>query len=37
MAILDMQGMELPGGGGGSNISVLLCDKHSSKSITLCL
>lgn len=36
MVVLDMQGMR-PSGGGGSNISVTLCDKHSSKSITLCL
>lgn len=37
MAILDMQGLETPGRGRGSFLSVTLCNKHSSKSITLCL
>lgn len=43
MALLDMQGMELKtgrgghgcGGGGGSELSLLLCD--SAASVTLCL
>ena len=42
MALLDMQGMELETGrgwhghsGGGSQLSVLLCD--STASVTLCL
>jgi hypothetical protein len=37
MALLEMQGMEVRGGGheGGSSLSVLLCD--SVASITLCL
>jgi lanthionine-containing peptide SapB len=37
MALLDMQGMELPADGhhgGGSNLSLLLCDSHAS--VTLC-
>lgn len=41
MALLDMQGMELKTGrgghgcGGGSELSLLLCD--SAASVTLCL
>jgi hypothetical protein len=36
MALLDMQGMETPGEGGGGNSALsLLC--HSSHSITVCL
>lgn len=38
MALLEMQGMETRGGGhhgGGSSLSVALCD--SAASITLCL
>lgn len=36
MAILEMQGMDVRDGhGGGSDLSVLLCD--SAASITLCL
>ncbi|MFI0236438.1 SapB/AmfS family lanthipeptide [Streptomyces sp. NPDC016845] len=44
MALLDLQSMEADettgGGGGGdagSNVSLLLCDKHSSNSTILCL
>ncbi|WP_329256055.1 SapB/AmfS family lanthipeptide [Actinoallomurus sp. NBC_01490] len=38
MALLDMQGMDTPGGGGGGEANStlsLLC--HSSNSIVLCL
>ena len=36
MTILDMQGMSQPrGGGGGSHLSVALCDSYAS--IQLCL
>jgi hypothetical protein len=35
MALLDMQGMETPGEGGGNSALSLLC--HSSHSITVCL
>lgn len=37
MALLDMQGMSTRGGngGGGSDLSVALCDSRAS--ITLCL
>ena len=39
MALLEMQGMEVRGGehggGGGSDVSLLLCDSFAS--ITLCL
>lgn len=39
MAILDLQAMEPENsmGGGGSNVSLLLCDKHSSHSTIACL
>ncbi|MEV3853307.1 SapB/AmfS family lanthipeptide [Streptomyces sp. NPDC050095] len=43
MALLDLQNLEADetdGGGGGdagSNVSLLLCDKHSSHSTLLCL
>ncbi|MFJ8824834.1 SapB/AmfS family lanthipeptide [Streptomyces sp. NPDC102467] len=45
MALLDLQSMEADettgggggGGGEGSNVSLLLCDKHSSNSTLLCL
>ncbi|NEB80797.1 SapB/AmfS family lantipeptide [Streptomyces sp. SID14478] len=45
MALLDLQNLEADetdhgGGGGGdagSNVSLLLCDKHSSNSTLLCL
>ncbi|MEV1018905.1 SapB/AmfS family lanthipeptide [Streptomyces sp. NPDC050264] len=42
MALLDLQSMEADettggGGGEGSNVSLLLCDKHSSNSTILCL
>ncbi|WP_419994560.1 SapB/AmfS family lanthipeptide [Streptomyces boninensis] len=40
MTLLDLQILETPettGGGGGSNVSLLLCDKHSSHSNILCL
>jgi lanthionine-containing peptide SapB len=35
MALLDMQAMETPGGGGGNSALSVLC--HSSQSITVCL
>lgn len=35
MAILDLQGMELAGGGGGNSDLSVLC--HSSHSVTICL
>lgn len=42
MALLDLQVLETPAdaqiaGGGGSGVSLLLCDKHSSHSNILCL
>ncbi|GAA2312009.1 SapB/AmfS family lanthipeptide [Streptomyces kunmingensis] len=44
MALLDLQNLEADettggggGGGEGSNVSLLLCDKHSSNSTILCL
>ncbi|WP_107081835.1 SapB/AmfS family lanthipeptide [Streptomyces sp. SBT349] len=48
MALLDLQTMETQnelstdgggGGGGGdiSSVSLLLCDKHSSNSVLICL
>ncbi|NGN69226.1 SapB/AmfS family lantipeptide [Streptomyces sp. A7024] len=39
MALLDLQMLEPPEttGGGGSGVSLLLCDKHSSHSEILCL
>ncbi|MFZ3557293.1 MULTISPECIES: SapB/AmfS family lanthipeptide [unclassified Streptomyces] len=40
MALLDLQNLEADettGGGGGSNVSLLTCDKHSSNSTILCL
>jgi Lanthionine-containing peptide SapB precursor RamS len=40
MALLDLQGMQAPGGkggGGGSNLSVALCEgRHSHLSVALC-
>ncbi|MGW8376380.1 SapB/AmfS family lanthipeptide [Streptomyces sp. ODS28] len=42
MALLDLQALELEetyggGDGGGSNVSLLGCAKHSSHSTLLCL
>ncbi|MBW1603469.1 SapB/AmfS family lanthipeptide [Streptomyces sp. JJ66] len=40
MALLDLQKMETPDNGYGdvgSNVSLLICDKHSGASTILCL
>lgn len=38
MTILDLQGMEPENSmGGGSSVSLTLCDKHSSHSTIACL